>query len=64
MEKYKQNIKIGSKWQSIDGKVVTIDFVKNHLVVWTHKNEHERLRETTFATRDEYFLKDFKEIIS
>jgi hypothetical protein len=24
-------IKIGSEWQSIDGKVVTIDFVKNNL---------------------------------
>jgi hypothetical protein len=53
-------IKIGSEWQSIDGKVVTIDFVKNNLVVWTYEfNDREQI---TFSTKKEFFIKDFKEL--
>jgi len=53
-------IEIGSEWQSIDGKVVTIDFVKNKLVVWTYEfNDREQI---TFSTKKEFFIKDFKEI--
>jgi hypothetical protein len=53
-------IEIGSEWQSIDGKVVTIDFVKNNLVVWTYEfNDREQI---TFSTKKEFFIKDFKEL--
>jgi hypothetical protein len=53
-------IKIGSEWQSIDGKVVTIDFVKNNLVVWTYEfNDREQI---TLSTKKEFFIKDFKEL--
>lgn len=53
-------IEIGSQWQSIDGKVVTIDFVKNNLVVWTYEfNDREQI---TLSTHKESFIKDFKEI--
>ena len=53
-------IKIGSEWQSIDGKVVTVDFVKNDLVVWTYEfNDREQI---TLSTKKEFFIKDFKEL--
>jgi len=53
-------IEIGSEWKSIDGKVVTIDFVKNNLVVWTYEfNDREQI---TFSTKKEIFIKDFKEL--
>ena len=53
-------IKIGSQWQSIDGKVVTINFVKNDLIVWTYEfNDREQI---TFSTKKEFFIKDFKEL--
>jgi hypothetical protein len=53
-------IKIGSEWQSIDGKVVTVDFVKNNLVVWTYEfNDREQI---TLSTNKEFFIKDFKEL--
>jgi len=52
-------IKIGSEWQSIDGKVVTVDFVKNNLVVWTYEFND---REITLSTNKEFFIKDFKEL--
>jgi hypothetical protein len=55
-----QKIEIGSEWQSIDGKVVTIDFVKNDLVVWTYEfNDREQI---TLSTHKEIFIKDFKEL--
>jgi hypothetical protein len=55
-----QKIKIGSEWQSIDGKVVTIDFVKNNLVVWTYEfNDREQI---TLSSNKEFFIKDFKEL--
>jgi hypothetical protein len=53
-------IEIGSEWQSIDGKVVKIDFIKNNLVVWTYEfNDREQI---TFSTKKEFFIKDFKEL--
>jgi len=53
-------IKIGSEWQSIDGKIVTVDFVKNHLVVWTYEfNDREQI---TLSINKEIFIKDFKEL--
>jgi len=55
-------IEIGSEWQSIDGKVVTIDFVKNNLVVWTYEFNDRRLQQITFSTFKEFFIKDFKEL--
>jgi hypothetical protein len=59
-EKHMEKIEIGSQWQSIDGKVVTIDFVKNNLVVWTYEfNDREQI---TLSTNKESFIKDFKEI--
>ena len=59
-------IKIGSQWESIDGYVVRVDFVKNDfaLVVWSSKYKDERLGEITLATCKENFIKDFKEVIS
>jgi hypothetical protein len=57
-----QKIEIGSEWQSIDGKVVTIDFVKNNLVVWTYEFNDRRLQQITFSTFKEFFIKDFKEL--
>jgi hypothetical protein len=59
-ERVDAEIEIGSRWQSIDGKVVTIDFVKNNLVVWTYEfNDREQI---TFSTKKEFFIKDFKEL--
>jgi len=55
-------IEIGSQWQSIDGKVVTIDFVKNNLVVWTYEFNDRHLQQITFSTFKEFFIKDFKEL--
>ena len=53
-------IEIGSEWQSIDGKVVKIDFVKNDLIVWTYEfNDREQI---TLSTHKEIFIKDFKEL--
>jgi len=53
-------IEIGSEWQSIDGKVVKIDFIKNDLVVWTYEfNDREQI---TLSTKKEFFIKDFKEL--
>jgi len=53
-------IKIGSEWQSIDGKIVTIDFIKNDLVVWTYEfNDREQI---TLSINKEIFIKDFKEL--
>ena len=58
--KMMRQIEIGSQWQSIDDKVVTIDFVKNNLVVWTYEfNDREQI---TLSTHKESFIKDFKEI--
>lgn len=53
-------IEIGSQWQSIDGRIVTVDFVKNNLVVWTYQfNDREQI---TLSSHKDYFLKDFKEL--
>ena len=59
-ERVDPEIEIGSHWQSIDGKVITIDFVKNDLVVWTYEfNDREQI---TLSTNKEIFIKDFKEL--
>jgi protein-arginine kinase activator protein McsA len=59
-ERVDAEIEIGSRWRSVDGKVVTIDFVKNNLVVWTYEfNDREQI---TLSTNKEIFIKDFKEL--
>jgi len=50
-------IKIGSEWQSIDGKVVTVNFVKNDLIVWTYEfNDREQI---TLSTNKQIFYQRF-----
>ena len=57
--------KVGETYQSIisrnghGDKIVTIDFVKNNLVVWTYENDREEL---TLSTKLEYFMQDFVRI--
>jgi aminopeptidase-like protein len=54
----KRMIEIGSQWKSRDGKIVTVDFVKNNLVVWTYEfNDREQM---TLSSHKDHFLKDFK----
>lgn len=47
-----KKLEIGSEWQLIDGKVVTIHFVKNDLVVWTYEfNDREQITLSTIINK-------------
>ena len=50
---------VGWQYKSMDGRIVTVDFVKNNLVVWTYEGDRFEL---TLSTHLDYFVQDFVKV--